>query len=212
MPLRTLILFLLLAVIALFTALNWSAFMAPTTLSLAFATVQAPLGLIMLGVTAILGTLFLLYLVYIQGTVILDARRAARDLHAQRELADQAEASRFTALQAFLRRACRSSRRDSSQRRLAPTVSSVPPSSARRTRSPPTSVKRRTASSGACRRPDGRETASDMTPVGLPSPGTNAARGSTLATGTAFQSMRADETGCVNSGSSCGRACGSSRH
>ena len=76
--------------------------MAPTTLSLAFATVQAPLGLIMLGVTAILGALFLLYVVYIQTTVILDARRSARELHAQRELADQAEASRFTALQAFL--------------------------------------------------------------------------------------------------------------
>lgn len=102
MPLRTLVLLLVVAVLALFTALNWSAFMAPTTLSLAFTTVQAPLGLIMLGVTAILGTLVLLYVVYIQTTVILDARRAARDLHAQRELADQAEASRFTALQAFL--------------------------------------------------------------------------------------------------------------
>ena len=102
MPLRTLVLLLLVAVLALFTALNWSAFMAPTTLSLAFATVQAPLGLIMLGVTAILATLFLLYLVYIQTTVILDARRTARDLQAQRELADQAEASRFTALQALL--------------------------------------------------------------------------------------------------------------
>jgi len=102
MPLRTLLLLLVIAILAVFTALNWSAFMAPTTLSLAFTTMQAPLGLVMLGVTAILCALFLLYLVYIQTTAIFDSRRAARDLHAQRELADQAEASRFTALQALL--------------------------------------------------------------------------------------------------------------
>lgn len=102
MPLRTLVLLVVVTVLALFTALNWSAFMAPTTLSLAFMTVQAPLGLIMLGVTAILATLFLLYVVYIQTAVIVDARRTARDLHAQRELADQAEASRFTVLQTLL--------------------------------------------------------------------------------------------------------------
>lgn len=102
MSLRTLFLMLVFVVLAMFTVLNWSAFMTPTTLSLLFATVQAPLGLIMLGVTALLAALFLTYLVYIQTTVLFDTRRAARELRTQRELADQAEASRFTELRGFL--------------------------------------------------------------------------------------------------------------
>jgi hypothetical protein len=44
----------------------------------------------------------LVYLLYVQTTVLLDARRSARELDAQRGLADQAEASRFTELRAVL--------------------------------------------------------------------------------------------------------------
>lgn len=102
MSLRTVFLILVVALFALFTALNWGAFMAPTSLSLLFATVQAPLGLVVLGFTALLAALFLAYLVYVQTTVILEARRAARELTVQRELADQAEASRFTELRNLL--------------------------------------------------------------------------------------------------------------
>lgn len=102
MPLRTILLLIVLAAIAIFAALNWSAFLAPTTLSLGFAQVQAPLGLIMLGLIAILTAVFLGYLVYLQSTVLLESRRHAKELQAQRELADQAEASRFTELRAHL--------------------------------------------------------------------------------------------------------------
>ena len=49
MPLRTVFLIVVLALIALFAVLNWGAFLAPTTLSFGVAQVQAPLGLIMLG-------------------------------------------------------------------------------------------------------------------------------------------------------------------
>jgi uncharacterized integral membrane protein len=98
MPLRTVVLLVVLALIALFAALNWTAFVAPTTLSFGVAQVQAPLGLIMLGLLAILTALFLLYLTYLQTTVILEWRRHAKELQTQRELADQAEASRFTEL------------------------------------------------------------------------------------------------------------------
>ena len=104
MPLRTIVLLVVLAAIALFAALNWRAFVAPTTLSLGFAEVQGPLGLIMLGLIAILTALFLTYLVYLQTSVLLEARRHARELQAQRELADQAEASRFTELRSYLDR------------------------------------------------------------------------------------------------------------
>ena len=101
MNLRTLFLLIVLELLAAFTALNWSAFTAPMTLSLAFTSVQAPLGLIMLGATAVLGVAFLLYVTYLQSTSILESRRLARELHAQRQLADEAEASRFTELRTF---------------------------------------------------------------------------------------------------------------
>jgi uncharacterized integral membrane protein len=102
MPLRTLLLGVVLLLVALFAALNWSAFMTPMSLSLLFASVEAPLGLLMLGVIVLLTLLFLVYLLYIQTAVIFDARRMARELEAQRELADQSEASRFTELRALL--------------------------------------------------------------------------------------------------------------
>ena len=98
MPLRTVVLLVVLALVAVFAALNWTAFVAPTTLSFGVAQVQAPLGLIMLGLLAVLTTLFLLYVVYLQTTVIFEWRRHAKELQTQRELADQAEVSRFTEL------------------------------------------------------------------------------------------------------------------
>jgi hypothetical protein len=69
---------------------------------LAFAEVQAPLGLIMLAITGFICGLFLVYILFQQAGVILEARRYAKELNAQRELADKAEASRFTEMRAFL--------------------------------------------------------------------------------------------------------------
>lgn len=102
MNLRTLQLLVLFAVIAVFALVNWAAFTTPTTLSLVFGYVQAPLGLIMLVLTGLLAALFLIYIVYQQAGVIAEARRASRDMAAQRELAEKAEVSRFTELQGFL--------------------------------------------------------------------------------------------------------------
>ncbi|MBP1726416.1 MAG: Signal transduction histidine kinase [Deltaproteobacteria bacterium] len=99
---RTVLLVFVLGAIAVFAALNWSAFMTPTSLSLGFATVQGPLGLIMLGLTALVTVLFLAFVVYLQTSVLIDARRHARELKAQRELADEAETSRFTELRGFV--------------------------------------------------------------------------------------------------------------
>lgn len=102
MKVRSLFLLLTLVAIAAFTALNWSAFMTPATLSLGVANVQAPLGLVMLGLLAFLVALFLVFVVYLQTSVLLEARRHARELQANRELAGQAEASRFTELRGFI--------------------------------------------------------------------------------------------------------------
>src|SRR6266853_680942 len=63
---RTLVLLVILIAIGIFAAVNWKAIVAPTTLSLVVADVQAPLGLIMLGITVLLTVLFLLFLVYLQ--------------------------------------------------------------------------------------------------------------------------------------------------
>jgi hypothetical protein len=105
MKIRTLFLLIVLAAISVFTVLNWSAFMAPTTLSLGVAVFQAPLGLVMLGLLVFLLALFLGFVVYLQTSVLLDTRHNARELQQSRELADQAEASRFTELRRFLEEA-----------------------------------------------------------------------------------------------------------
>ena len=100
MKLRTLFLLLVLLAVGGFTALNWSAVLAPTPLNLGVATVQAPLGLILLGALVLLVVQFLVYVLYLQTTVLFDARSHAKELQANRKLADAAEASRYTELTA----------------------------------------------------------------------------------------------------------------
>jgi uncharacterized membrane protein len=102
MNLRSAAVVIAFALLGAFTLLNWTAFTAPTTLSLGFAQVQGPLGLIMLIVTAFLSVLFLAYIAFQQAGVIREARRMSKELKTQRELADSAEASRFTELRSHL--------------------------------------------------------------------------------------------------------------
>lgn len=102
MYLRTISILLACTALAIFTALNWHAFTTPTILSLVFATVEAPLGLILLGAIALLSALFLIYVVYLQSSLLLETRRYTREIHAQRELAERAEASRIHELSALL--------------------------------------------------------------------------------------------------------------
>lgn len=98
MYLRTVLIILVLGLLAIFALFNWSAFSAPTTLTLGFATVEAPLGLILLAIVGVVTVLFLVYVVFLQSSTLIDSRRQARDLQAQREIADRAEASRFEQL------------------------------------------------------------------------------------------------------------------
>lgn len=102
MKIRTLLLLLVLLAIVLFVALNWPVIIAPTTLSLLVTTVQAPLGLVMLGMLVLLTGVFMLFAGFQQTAILLEARQQARELQAQRKLADQAEASRITELQNLL--------------------------------------------------------------------------------------------------------------
>ena len=96
--LRALILFLVLVFVVLFAAINWAVFTALTPISLGFTTVQAPLGLIMLGLVAFLSVLFTVWVILLQANSLRDARRQTKELQAQRDLADRAEASRIAEL------------------------------------------------------------------------------------------------------------------
>jgi uncharacterized integral membrane protein len=104
---RTLLIVVLLALIALFVALNWPAFWAPTSLNILFATIQAPLGIVMLGFLLVIVAAFAIYLVVWQGSMLVETRRQAKELQQQRLLADQAEASRVAELHAALKEEAR---------------------------------------------------------------------------------------------------------
>jgi uncharacterized integral membrane protein len=101
---RTLALVIVFLLFTIFTAVNWPAFTAPTTLSFVVGSVQAPLGLVLLGVIVFVSAVFLLLLAVQQANVLVETRRMTKELSAQRTLADQAEASRFTELRAHLDR------------------------------------------------------------------------------------------------------------
>ena len=103
MHVRTIIISITILAIAALAALNWAALSAPASVSLGVASIEAPLGLIMLGLTALLGAVFLAYVFYLHSSVMLEARRHNKEMTAQRELADKAEASRFTELRVFLK-------------------------------------------------------------------------------------------------------------
>lgn len=102
MNVRSGLVIVVLVLIGVFSALNWSVLMAPTDLSLGFTTAKAPLGLIMLGLIVLLAAVFLIYIVVLQAGMMSESRRVSKELKAQRELADKAEASRFTELRAFV--------------------------------------------------------------------------------------------------------------
>jgi len=102
MGIRTGVLLFVVLVIAALAALNWGTLATPTLMSLGFMQVTAPLGMIMLGLTVLLGILFIAYVIYLQSSVLLETRRHTKEMQVQRDLADKAEASRFTELRNFL--------------------------------------------------------------------------------------------------------------
>lgn len=102
MQLRNILLIFILSVLAIFVAINWAAITTPTSVSLIFTTMEAPLGLILLAATALLAVFFLGFIVYMQSSVMLERQRLLRDLEAQRELANKAENSRLSEMRSLL--------------------------------------------------------------------------------------------------------------
>ena len=95
MNLRAFALTLMLAfsLLLLLVTLNWTAFAAPTALSLGFTEISAPLGMVALVFTAVVSALFVVYIVFQQAGVILDARRFAKEGKVQRVLGAHMEQS-----------------------------------------------------------------------------------------------------------------------
>lgn len=102
MKILGLFLVLILIVIAVFTVLNWEVLITATPLFLGVTEVEAPLGLVMLGLLVLLGAFLLFVLGYQKTEAIFRDRRHARELQTTQELAAKAEASRITELRGFL--------------------------------------------------------------------------------------------------------------
>ena len=102
MRLRTVLLVLAMVLLAGFVALNVDEFTRVSTLSLGFTSIQVSLGLVMLALLVATLLVFLGSALYMQSRHVLEARTHTKALDAQRELADKAEASRFTELRAYL--------------------------------------------------------------------------------------------------------------
>lgn len=96
------ILIVLFFLIGGFTALNWETFNTPTELSVGFATLTMPLGIILLSSIIVITALFLLFIMSMQASTLLMTRRHSKAMHEQQKLADQAELSRFTDLRQYL--------------------------------------------------------------------------------------------------------------
>lgn len=92
------VLWIVLALTALLAAMNWPIFNAPQPLWLGFATVTVPLGVLLLGTLVIVAVLLLVE----QSAALSESRRYAREIDAQRKLAERAEISRYTDLHTYL--------------------------------------------------------------------------------------------------------------
>ena len=128
MSFRSLLVVVVVGLLAVFTMVNWGTFVTPTHLSLVVTSVEAPLGLVMLGFTAVLAAVLLAYALKVQVNALSDSRRQTEELRTQRELADQAEASRFTELRQYLEReleAVRQGQKESEERLREELVSST---------------------------------------------------------------------------------------
>lgn len=82
--------------------LNWTLLVAPIDVSLGVSRVRTPLGLLLLGVAALLSVVFAGTLLKMQLGALSAAHKHAADLRRQREIAESAEQSRITELRQYL--------------------------------------------------------------------------------------------------------------
>jgi hypothetical protein len=101
--LKSLLILVAAGLTGLFVVLNLKVFAAPAKLNLVLTQAEVPIGIMMLMLFALaLAVLWILVSGW-QGTLLAEFRRQAKELQAQRLLAESAEASRFTELGALIR-------------------------------------------------------------------------------------------------------------
>ena len=99
---KTLLLIVGIVLIAAFAMLNVDEFTRISTLNLGFASMQLPLGLVMLMLVIAILLIFLMTMLYMHSINLIETRKYDKQLTVQRELADKAEASRFTDLRRYM--------------------------------------------------------------------------------------------------------------
>lgn len=82
-------------VIVAFAALNWGVLTTPTSLNLLVADISAPVGIILLGLTAVFVLLFFMATLYSRISNLLESRQMHKELARVQQMADKAEASRM---------------------------------------------------------------------------------------------------------------------
>ena len=102
MKVKTVLLLVFILLVAGLVALNLEEVLRPTTLNLGLASVEAPLGLVMLGLTGLVLLVAMTVMVLNQTTHLMEVRKISKEATEQRHLADKAEASRFVELREFL--------------------------------------------------------------------------------------------------------------
>ncbi|MBK7063230.1 MAG: LapA family protein [Rubrivivax sp.] len=86
------------AAIALLALMNWNTLSSPTSVELGATRIVAPIGLLMLGLTAALIVVFLIVLLRNQLGFLIESRKLLKEVQRLQALADQAEASRMESL------------------------------------------------------------------------------------------------------------------
>ncbi len=99
MKLHTIILALVLFLVLLFAGINWNLFARQDSINFIFFSIEAPLGVIMLGTVGVLSVLYMLIIGRLEVSSMLEAHKSNKALEEARELALSKEKSRITELQ-----------------------------------------------------------------------------------------------------------------
>src|SRR5436305_12784422 len=86
-----------LLLLTIFAVANWSLLTAPASLNFLVFNIDGPLGLILFLALVVFAAVFAVYALSLRTGALLEARRNLKDLEAQRQIAESAEASRLAA-------------------------------------------------------------------------------------------------------------------
>lgn len=102
MKARTLVFLVILFLVLLIAAINWTEFTTPVTLSLLVTTIHIPIGLFMLGVICVLSVLYLFFVWKTQTSAFFESRRKNSEVEKARKLASNEEESRIGTLRKYV--------------------------------------------------------------------------------------------------------------